>query len=80
MQRLWGNDGLLWWETNYVDGEIHGLERRWSYGQLRQETNYVNGKKHGFDRRYDENGVNHDFSRCFRDDVELSDWRKGTCP
>ena len=38
------DNGQLWFERNYVNGELNDLCRGWhDNGQLRYEWNYVNG-------------------------------------
>jgi hypothetical protein len=50
-------DGRLAWETQWVDGKLHGVTRGWYENRkLREETTWVNGKMHGPARWYDEEG------------------------
>jgi antitoxin component YwqK of YwqJK toxin-antitoxin module len=51
------DNGQLSLETPWVNGQKHGIEKRWySNGQIRQETPYVNGQRHGIQRWWHRNG------------------------
>ncbi|MBO5997035.1 MAG: hypothetical protein J6P93_00710 [Alphaproteobacteria bacterium] len=53
----YGENGQLWWERTYKDGEKDGPEK-WYYenGQLMSEQTYKNGKEDGPGKRYNRNG------------------------
>ena len=56
MQNFYQN-GRLAWETQWVDGKLHGITRGYDENRkLREETTWVNGKLHGLARWYDEKG------------------------
>ena len=50
--------GALWWETPYVNGKEHGIEKfYYESGALKYETPYVNGNIHGIEKSYYESGA-----------------------
>ena len=50
-------NGQLRFETNFKDGEKHGLQRNWHVnGQLEAETNFKDGKQDGMQKVWHENG------------------------
>jgi hypothetical protein len=50
-------DGRPAWETQWVDGKLHGVTRGYHQNRrLKEETTWVNGKLHGPARWYDEKG------------------------
>jgi antitoxin component YwqK of YwqJK toxin-antitoxin module len=50
-------NGQLWWEMSYVNGQRHGIERHWyENGQLAYETPWLNYQRHGIRRRWKRNG------------------------
>jgi antitoxin component YwqK of YwqJK toxin-antitoxin module len=57
----WGrghhSNGQLCWETSFVNGQAHGIEKWWyPNGQLSYEMSYVNGQKHGTERWWKKDG------------------------
>ena len=59
--------GTLWWETPYVNGEMHGIEKGYyESGALWWEIPYKNGKRHGIARGYDEEKLNIDCIKLYR--------------
>ena len=50
-------NGRLAWETQWVEGKLHGVTRNYDENRkLKEETTWVNGKLHGPARWYDEQG------------------------
>jgi len=50
-------NGRLAWETQWVEGKLHGVTRGYYENRkLMEETTWVNGKLHGPARWYDEQG------------------------
>ena len=51
--------GDLWYETPYVNGDIHGIVKvYYESGALLNEAPYVNGEIHGIMKAYDEDKAN----------------------
>ena len=51
------SNGRLAWETQWVEGKLHGVTRNYYENRkLKEETTWVNGKLHGPARWYDEQG------------------------
>jgi len=51
-------NGRLAWETQWVEGKLHGITRGYYENrQIREETTWVNGKLHGPAKWYDEAGT-----------------------
>ena len=50
-------NGRLAWETQWVNGKLHGITRGYDENRkLREETTWVDGKLNGLARWYDEKG------------------------
>lgn len=50
-------NGRLAWETQWMEGKLHGVTRHYfNNRKLQEETTWVNGKMHGPARWYDEQG------------------------
>jgi hypothetical protein len=50
-------NGRLAWETQWVEGKLHGVTRGYRENRkLKEETTWVNGKLHGPARWYDDKG------------------------
>jgi len=57
IQIMWYDNGQKWYETPYVNGQVHGKEMGWYVnGQKGYEVSYVNGQKHGEAMRWYGNG------------------------
>ena len=55
VKKSYYESGALWYETSYVDGDIHGIEKLYyESGALEWEIPYVNGEIHGIVRSYEE--------------------------
>lgn len=51
------DDGRLWYETEFKNGEIDGVEREYyENGRLKREENYKNNKKDGIAKYYTYDG------------------------
>ncbi len=49
--------GHLTLEYNFVNGDMHGIQRKWDHnGTIQSEYNYKNGDKHGIQREWDNSG------------------------
>jgi hypothetical protein len=71
IQSLYPN-GRLAWETQWVEGKLHGVTRGYYENRkLMEETTWVNGKMHGPARWYDEKG-NLRRETMYEDDKDLS--------
>ena len=58
IRKRYYKSGALWWETPYVNGKKHGIEKFfYRSGTLERVTPYVNGKKHGTDEWFYESGA-----------------------
>jgi antitoxin component YwqK of YwqJK toxin-antitoxin module len=83
-KRKYYDNGQLRWETPFVNGQAHGIERcRYPNGKLAWETPWVNDQRHGIARDWHENGqlwfeiafVNdqrHGIARWWKEDGKLS--------
>ena len=50
-------NGRLAWETQWVEGKLHGITRGYHENRtLKEETMWVDGKLHGLAKWYDESG------------------------
>jgi len=59
--KIYYKSGALWWETPYVNGKRHGIEKGYyESGALEWETPYVEGKKHGIEKEYEADKSNID--------------------
>ena len=62
-QGLWkayNSNGTLWWENHYLNGELHGIHKRYrldSDGAILYEATYLNGKVHGTRKKYYDDGT-----------------------
>ena len=57
VKRIYYPSGALWYETPYVDGKEHGIEKGYyESGALKKEIPYENGEMHGIVKAYYESG------------------------
>src|SRR5574343_63096 len=58
IQSYYYGSGALMWETPYINGNAHGVDK-WYYesGALMEEVLYINGKAHGVEKTYYRSGA-----------------------
>lgn len=66
--RLYRGNGILYWETPYVNDQPHGVEKKYyKDGTLEWEVSFINGQPHGIQRRYHRDGTLRDETLWIRD-------------
>jgi len=64
--------GRLAWETQWVDGKLHGITRGYYENRkMREETTWVNGKLNGPAKWYDEKGALRG-ETVYKDEIDLA--------
>jgi len=67
-RRLHKSSGMLYWETPFVNGRPHGIEKKYyKNGILQWEISFINGQLHGVSKTYHRDGTLQEESLWIRD-------------